>query len=60
MAKSYKNGRGCKTRGWKNEKPNYKQRTIMVRRCGKKCVLGPNKSYPICSKNTCKVNPKGL
>jgi len=32
----------------------------MLKRCGKKCFLGPNKSFPICNKGTCKVNPKGV
>lgn len=60
MAKSRRNGRGSTTRGWKNQKPGYHQRTIMFKKCGKKCFLGSKKSYPICSKNTCKVNPKGV
>ena len=60
MAKTYKNGRGSRTRGWKNEKPGYHQRTVMLKRCGRKCFLGPGKSYPICTKNTCKANKKGV
>jgi hypothetical protein len=60
MAKTYKNGRGSRTRGWKNEKPGYHQRTVMLKRCGRKCFLGPGKSYPICTKNTCKINSKGV
>jgi len=60
MTKTRKNGRGSRTRGWKKEKPGYHQKTVMLKRCGKKCFLGPGKSYPICTKNTCKVNPKGL
>lgn len=60
MTKTRKNGRGSTTRGWKNKKPGYHQRTVMLNRCGKKCFLGPGKSYPICSKNTCKINPKGV
>ena len=60
MAKTRKNGRGSRTRGWKQEKPGYHQKTVMLKRCGKKCFLGPGKSYPICTKNTCKVNPKGV
>ena len=60
MAKTRKNGRGSATRGWKNQKPSTHQRTVMLKRCGRKCFLGPNKSYPICTKNTCKVNTKGL
>jgi len=60
MSKTRKNGRGSRTRGWKQEKPGYHQKTVMLKRCGKKCFLGPGKSYPICRKNTCKVNSKGL
>jgi hypothetical protein len=48
------------TRGWKNEKPGYHQRTVMLKRCGRKCFLGPGKTFPICKKNTCKVSSKGL
>ena len=60
MTKTRRNGRGSATRGWKNQKPGYSQRTVMLKRCGRKCFLGPGKSYPICTKNTCKVNPKGV
>ena len=60
MNKTLKNGRGVATKGWKNEKPGYHQKTVMLKKCGKKCFLGPKKSYPICTKNTCKVNPKGV
>lgn len=60
MRKTRKNGRGSATRGWKKQQPNYRQRTAMLKKCGKKCFLGPGKSYPICTKNTCKVNPKGV
>ena len=54
------NGRGSATKGWKNEKPGYHQKTVMLKRCGKKCFLGKNKSFPICKKNTCKITPKGV
>jgi hypothetical protein len=60
MTKTRKNGRGSRTRGWKNQKPGYHQRTVMLKRCGRKCFLGPGKSYPICTKNTCKINSKGV
>jgi hypothetical protein len=60
MAKTRRKGRGSATRGWKSQKPGYHQRTVMLKRCGRKCFLGPGKSYPICTKNTCKVNPKGV
>ena len=32
----------------------------MLKKCGRKCFLGPNRSFPICTKNTCKVNKKGV
>jgi hypothetical protein len=55
-----KTRRISRTRGWKKQQPGYHEKTLMLKRCGKKCFLGPGKSYPICSKNTCKVNPKGV
>ena len=60
MSKTYKSKRKSVTRGWKNEKPNFHEKTEMLKKCGKKCFLGPNKSFPICRKNTCKVNKKGV
>jgi hypothetical protein len=47
-------------RGWKREKPGFHQRTMMLKKCGKKCFLGKGKSFPICKKNTCKVSSKGV
>jgi hypothetical protein len=47
-------------KGWSKVKPGFHQKTIMLQNCGKKCFLGPNKSFPICNKNTCKVNSKGV
>ena len=46
--------------GWAKQKPSTHQKTVMMRNCGKKCFLGPNKSFPVCTKNTCKVNRKGV
>lgn len=61
MSKTRKNiGRGSATKGWKKEKPGYHQKTVMLRKCGRKCFLGPKKSFPICKKNTCKVSSKGV
>lgn len=53
-------GQGGYLRGWKKAQPSFEQRTIMLKKCGKKCFLGPKKSFPICSKNTCKINRQGL
>jgi hypothetical protein len=60
MSKTRRTGRGSATRGWKKEKPGYHQRTVMMKKCGKKCFLGSKKSFPICKKNTCKVSSKGV
>ena len=65
MQKTRKNktgtkGRGTYLRGWSKQQPGTHQRTIMMNKCGKKCFLGPNKTFPICSKNTCKRNKKGI
>ena len=50
--------------GWGKEEPKGHERTVMYRKCGRKCFLGPRKyphpSFPICTKGTCRVNPKGL
>jgi len=45
---------------WKINKPSFHQRTVMLKKCGKKCFLGTKKSFPICKKNTCKINKKGV
>jgi len=60
MSKTHKNTRVSVTRGWKNIQPRYHQKTIMLKKCGRKCFLGPKKSFPICKKNTCKVSSKGV
>jgi hypothetical protein len=48
------------TRGWKLAKPSVHQRTIMLKKCGHKCFLGPHKSFPICRKGTCKIDSRGV
>ena len=60
MSKTRRNGRGSATRGWKLQKPGDHQRTNMLKHCGKKCFLGPRKSFPICKKNTCKISSQGV
>jgi len=60
MSKTKRNRRGSATRGWKKEKPSFHQRSIMLKKCGKKCFLGLRKSFPICKKNTCKISKKGV
>jgi hypothetical protein len=46
--------------GWKKEKPGRHERTVMRKRCGSKCFLGPGTSFPICKKNTCTISPRGV
>ena len=46
--------------GWGKISPKGHQRTVMKRDCGRKCFLGPDKSFPICAADTCDVNDKGL
>ena len=60
MSKTRKNYRRSVTRGWEKQQPGYHQKTLMLKRCGKKCFLGPNKTFPICTRNTCKINRKGV
>lgn len=55
-----KKGKRAYLRGWAKNKPSFKQRTIMLKKCGKKCFLGPKKTFPICSKHTCKISQQGL
>ena len=61
---SKKRSRGTRKKmpwaGWAKLAPKGKARTTMKRKCGKKCFLGPKKSFPVCAKGTCKVNKKGL
>lgn len=49
-----------RVRGWSKQQPGTHQRTVMMYKCGKKCFLGPNKTFPICTKNTCNINKKGV
>mgnify|MGYP006085364029 CR=1 FL=1 len=50
--------------GWGKQQPKGHQRTVMYKKCGSKCFLGPKKrphpSFPICTKGTCRVNTKGV
>ncbi len=40
--------------------PGTRERTLMLKNCGKKCFLGPKKSFPICTRHTCKISPLGV
>jgi hypothetical protein len=60
MHKTLRKTRKVKGKGWMELKPGYHQKTVMLKKCGKKCFLGPHKSFPICQKNTCRINQKGV
>jgi hypothetical protein len=45
---------------WRTQQPSYHQKTVMLKKCGKKCFLGTKKSFPICKKNTCTVSKLGV
>ncbi len=45
---------------WSKYAPGTHQRTVMMKKCGTKCFLGPHKSFPICRKGTCKRNHAGI
>lgn len=53
-------GRGAFLKNWSKQQPGYHDRTVMLQRCGKKCFLGPRKTFPICRRNTCKISKKGV
>ena len=50
------------SKGWASEAPGTHERTVMQKECGSKCFLGPvgESCFPICTKNTCDVNTKGV
>ena len=45
---------------WSKVVPSTHERTMMMKKCGKKCFLGRYKTFPICSRNTCKRNRYGV
>jgi hypothetical protein len=53
-------GRRGHLKNWSNQQPGYHERTNMMKHCGKKCFLGPRKTFPICTRKTCKKNRKGV
>lgn len=63
MAKSRQNP----TKGWAKASPSAgKERHRMFKKCGSSCFLLPNKKtpgaskFPVCAKNSCKKNCKGI
>ena len=51
---------GSLLKKWNKLSPNKKARKEMMYKCGEKCFLGPELSFPICAKGTCKINRTGL
>ena len=47
-------------KSWRRNKPSRRQRTLQMKRCGKKCFLGSKKSFPICNVGSCKPSKGGL
>ena len=47
-------------KSWRSNQPTTHQRTLQLKRCGKKCFLGSKKSFPICNAGTCKPSKGGL
>ena len=50
------------TKGWKKSAPKLlSERRSLKKKCGTKCFLSPKDlKFPICKKNSCKVDCKGL
>ena len=59
-ASKVRKSRKLSSKGWAQLSPKGAERTEMCVKCGKKCFLGPDKSFPICNKGTCKINDKGV
>jgi hypothetical protein len=45
---------------WRTQKPLTHEKTIMWKKCGHRCFLGPQRTFPICTKRTCKINRAGV
>jgi len=58
--KTRKTRKNVPWKGWSKQEPGTHQKTLMKKRCGKKCFLGPKNSFPICKKNTCTISKKGV
>ena len=47
-------------KSWRKNQPTRHQRTLQLKRCGKKCFLGSKKSFPICNAGSCNPSKGGL
>ena len=52
--------RNATEHSWKEDAPNKKERAVMLKKCGRKCFLGPGTSFPVCTCGTCDVNHRGV
>lgn len=43
-------GRGTYLKGWAKQQPGTHQRTVMLKKCGKKCFLGPKNHFQFVQK----------
>jgi hypothetical protein len=47
-------------KSWRKNNPTARERTLQLKKCGKKCFLGSKKSFPICNAGTCEPSKGGL
>ena len=48
-------------KGWGKISPKTrKERKRIMRKCGSKCFLGPDLSFPVCTSKSCRINKKGV
>ncbi len=47
-------------KGWGALKPGGHERTVMMKKCGKHCFLGHEKTFPICAAGSCRHSPLGI
>ena len=62
LKKKDRKGRGIMTRGWGKVAPKKgRERTELYEKCGKRCFLKADTlSFPICPKNKCEIDCRGL
>ena len=47
-------------KSWRRNQPTTHERSLQMKKCGKKCFLGSKKSFPICNAGTCEPNKGGI
>ena len=58
--RTHKRRKTTKKVKWSMLSSGTHERTVMMKECGKRCFLGPKKSFPICNRGTCKRNKRGV